>query len=62
MSGLEERYAGGSDGGKGRGSKKGKGGKRQRQDDVDDIPDDEFERIRADLEAKRKSKKTKTKK
>jgi len=62
MSGLEERYAGGSDGGKGRGSKKGKGSKRQRQDDVDDIPDDEFERIRADLEAKRKSKKAKTKK
>ena len=47
MAGLEERYGGG-----GKKKKMGDGGrkrKKKRQPDPDDIPDDEFERIRASL-------------
>jgi len=47
MAGLEERYGGG-----GGGSKK-KGGKKKKQSEPDDIPDDEFERIRASLGKKK---------
>lgn len=48
MAGLEERYGGGGGGG----SKK-KGGKKKKQSEPDDIPDDEFERIRASLGKKK---------
>ena len=44
MAGLEERYGGG---------KKKKAGKKKKQTEPDDIPDDEFERIRASLGKKK---------
>lgn len=48
MAGLEERYGGGGGGGK-----KKKAGKKKKQTEPDDIPDDEFERIRASLGKKK---------
>ena len=47
MAGLEERYGGGG------GGKKKKAGKKKKQAEAGDIPDDEFERIRASLGKKK---------
>ena len=47
LAGLEERYGGGG------GGKKKKAGKKKKQVEPDDIPDDEFERIRASLGKKK---------
>merc|ERR1711982_180498 len=49
LAGIEDRYAAGS-----KKKKKGKG-----NDDDDDTPDDEFERMRNEIEANRASKKRK---